>query len=425
LGLLAGWGLRRKRKAPEAIERRVAPMQRPSPRTQFDDRSNMYDDMPSKPVNRTAAAGAATAAAAGTAAVATRTTAAPEPSVQPQPSVNAPSVNQAAPAPTTKQSNSVGVSDETALDDTLTEAEVYLRYGLHGQAEDLLKTAIERSPDNEEYHFKLLECYHDQKSTEAFEGAASVFNQKFPGSDHQTAIAKMSRELTESPSVNDDSNNGGGALGAVGGAAAAGVAGAGAMAAGLAGSAKDAVADTKDSILDQTIDPGTEFSVDELQATGDLGAMTDVDLQTGSPDNLALDDVDLASLDDDGTLNLEEVAGDQMSGADIGTLDLTNPDGDSTFDNLTLDDADLNSLGGVTGGATAGVGAFDDDLSVDSVSPGGDTEMETMLDLAKAYLDMGDSTSAQKTLNDIVARGNALQQAEVDTRVLWYNQRNE
>ena len=129
------------------------------------------------------------------------------------------------------------------------------------------------------------------------------------------------------------------------------------------------------------------------------------------PDNMALDDIDLAPLDDDGTLNLEEVAGTQMSGADLGTLDLTNTD--TNFDDLTLEDAELNSLGDITGDVAGNMpGGLNSDLSVDGVAPGGSDEMETMLDLAKAYMDMGDSANAEKALKDIASRGNPMQMAE-------------
>ena len=39
-------------------------------------------------------------------------------------------------------------------------------------------------------------------------------------------------------------------------------------------------------------------------------------------------------------------------------------------------------------------------------------EVETMLDLAKAYLDMGDSDSASSALEEIIAAGNDRQRQE-------------
>ncbi len=445
LGLLGAWGFRRRNK-PTVDERELRPRaMQPgfTTRTNFDDRQAMQDeDMMSQPQNRvaepqgagTAAAAAATAAlaAAGTAAVVSRDTQADE-TVGDGPGEQASSSAGAEVAATNTNIESVAAKvetqssdaelDEGALDDTITEAEVYLRYGLHGQAEDLLKTAIERSPNNEEYHYKLLENYYDQKNTGAFNEAAATFNEKFASSSHLGRVAEMGRDLEASAPVADkpDDSTGGG-LGAIGMAAGAGAAGLasfkGTAESGIDSALKgiggvDEKADLQsDSMLDQTIDPGSEFSVDELQATGNLSAMDLDPLEFDDQGNMSLDEVDLASLDDDGTMNLEAVAGNQMSGLDLGTLDLTNPDVDSTFDNLTLDDADINSLGNVTGDIRSGL---ESDISVEGdagANLGSSDEMETMLDLAKAYLDMGDNASAEKALKDIVARGNPLQQIE-------------
>jgi len=172
--------------------------------------------------------------------------------------------------------------------------------------------------------------------------------------------------------------------------------------------ADDSAASDAD-LLDQTIDPGNEFSVDELQATGNLNEMVDDVADLDDQGGMSLDDVDLASFDDDGTMNLEEVAGSQMSGGDLGSLDLTNPV-DGALDNLTLDDADLNA--GMGDNIRSGLAAAD--LPGQSPVAGGTDEMETMLDLAKAYIDMGDNDNASKALKDIAARGNPLQQTEAN-----------
>ncbi len=364
-------------------------------------------------------------------------------------------------------------------DDTITEAEVYMRYGLHGQAEDLLKSAIERSPDNEEYQFKLLENYHDQKNAEGFNEAVQVYGNKFPNSANNNRVAEMGRDLNgdadqsvdgksadDSNDSNKPSSSGPGGMMAGAGITAAGAAavvagvttrGKDAAASGL-DSAKDSIgnlggdagidssgdrsdfdmsdldtsgmsdsgdarfdagqmnlSDHSDSLLDQTIDPGSEFSVDELQATGDLNALMKDAPELDDPTNLELDDIDLASLDDDGTMNLEEVVGDQMSGTDLGTLDLTGSDTDN-FDDLSLEDTDPGSgnvggIAGIAGGISSGL---DSDTSADDMVPGGADEMESMLDLAKAYIDMGDTANAKKSLEEIISRGNPLQRAEAN-----------
>lgn len=53
--------------------------------------------------------------------------------------------------------------------DPIAEAEVFLTYGRHAQAEDILKDAIQKSPDRYELHLKLLEIYAQVKNASAFE----------------------------------------------------------------------------------------------------------------------------------------------------------------------------------------------------------------------------------------------------------------
>ena len=436
LGLLGAWAFRR-RKTPTAETKSLRPRGeiRPIPTTEVQARIEqeeaMYDDADTsvRPQHRTSSAAAAAAAAAaavtGTAVAGSKdgdsrdadAPLAPK-SAEGVQETELPASVQPAPAATVAPAANVEAGaaapidaeeEEMALDDTITEAEVYLRYGLHGQAEDLLNTAIERSPDNEEYHFKLLENYHDQRNNDSFNELAETFKGKFPNSRHQARITEMGIELTDPASQPNRSS-------AVTGTLAAGAAGAAALAADTKASAQETASDSMDfftdnasdddGLLDQTIDPGTEFSVDELQATGNLGALVDdeADLTGG----MSLDDVDLASLDDDGTMNLEEIAGSQMSGGDLGTLDLTNPQ--NSFDDLPLDDVDLDSSFGEMSADLQE--DFDTDLTGVTPLPGGTDEMESKLDLAKAYLDMGDRENAGRELKDIAARGNPLQQRE-------------
>ncbi len=396
LGLLGAWALRRKKPAPvkgggrTVRERAEHDIEEPAlgkpVATRFDNqRSNQYENVDSDRPSMGQAAVAASAAAAATgAAVASRGDEEVAPAEQPSVDVDL------------DEERSPPIVEDGLVDDTITEADVYLRYGLHGQAEDLLKTAIDKSPDVPEYQVKLLESYHDQKNTAEFKPAAENFRNRFGESAPQwSRIAEMGRNL-------DSSDGAFSRLGAM----AAGGAAVGAVAA--TGDTAASETEIVDAALDETIDASEEFSVSDLEATGDLSALTD-----SLPDDLdeiSLDEVDMAALDDDGTLNLEELTGDQMSGLDLGTLDLTNPEGDSTLDNLTLDDADFNSLGDVTSGVREGLSGTDIDLDEGTISR--TDEMETMLDLAKAYIDMGDSDSAESALKDIVNHGSDAQKME-------------
>lgn len=64
---------------------------------------------------------------------------------------------------------------EANEDDCLTEANVYIAYGLYQQAETELKKCIERYPDKPEYRHKLLECYFVANNRDAFDSQAQQF----------------------------------------------------------------------------------------------------------------------------------------------------------------------------------------------------------------------------------------------------------
>lgn len=66
-------------------------------------------------------------------------------------------------------------ADAQEEDDLLTEANVYIAYGLYQQAESELKKGIERHPERLEYRHKLLECYFVANNREAFDRQASQF----------------------------------------------------------------------------------------------------------------------------------------------------------------------------------------------------------------------------------------------------------
>ena len=327
-------------------------------------------------------------------------------------------------------------NDSGMQDDTLTEAEVYLRYGLHGQAEELLVAAVERDPDNQDYHVKLLENYHDQKNPKGFRSAATRFQNHFGATAQWERIAQMGRELDPGDSLYSRASAmdiSSAATGTVAGIAAVGAAATGVVSsndsrAADQGSSAQEIVNNSDNIseideladdflrtesedLDDTLDPGAEFDLSELDATGQFGSVSG-ELESTSLEDVTLDEIDLAALDDDGTLNLEEVAGEEMSGLDLGALDFGDVDRDSSLDNLTLDDANLNSLDDMT---TSLRGGLESDLSADDLDTGLNTrvdEMETMLDLAKAYIDMGDNSSAIGPLKDIASNGSPAQQSE-------------
>ena len=72
--------------------------------------------------------------------------------------------------------------------------------------------------------------------------------------------------------------------------------------------------------------------------------------------------------------------------------------------NADLSDLDLPEL------------TLDSELLVDDMGSGGNAdEMATMLDLARAYIDMGDKDSASSALDEIVRSGSPEQVSEAET----------
>ncbi len=68
------------------------------------------------------------------------------------------------------------IETEDSEVDALTEADVYMAYGRHQQAEELLKDAIKATPDRHELLVKLLELYMKNENPDSFE---EVANQAF------------------------------------------------------------------------------------------------------------------------------------------------------------------------------------------------------------------------------------------------------
>ena len=115
-------------------------------------------------------------------------------------------------------------------DDLLTEANVYIAYGLYQQAESELKKGIERHPEKLEYRHKLLECYFVANNREAFDRQAEQFV-ALNGKGKETlwkSIVEWGRKISPDNALYQTgistSNVATGAVAAVGAAAAAAVA---------------------------------------------------------------------------------------------------------------------------------------------------------------------------------------------------------
>lgn len=93
-------------------------------------------------------------------------------------------------------SHSAGSVMDTHDVDPIAEAEVYMAYGRDAQAEEILKDAIAKEPKRYELHLKLLEIYAGRKDTAAFETIAGELYSTLGSSDPVwTKVAELGQKV--------------------------------------------------------------------------------------------------------------------------------------------------------------------------------------------------------------------------------------
>lgn len=358
------------------------------------------------------------------------------------------------------------LQDETGEVDPISEADVYIAYGRYQQAEELIKQAIERFPEREELRHKLLEIYYSAKNTNEYNRLAEELRQSGTEQnkpDVWEKIAKMGRELDPGNPM----------FGIAAGAAAA-VASASAsdeiddLDIQLDSSLTEAgtTADELD-LPERAAESEDELSSIDLSDFGDLSEMesetadSSLSLDSGFLSSLedeqeaatAQKDTDLGDLEinldelDEAKDTIEEVEADSLqlassldSLSELSELDLSDMDTgegaakDETNeialeDSESLDDLDLESLekelellsgeidepvaeepaSQVASLANEEVEANIDELDLDSSD-----DVTTKLDLARAYVDMGDPDGAKSILEEVVTEGSDQQKQEAE-----------
>jgi pilus assembly protein FimV len=317
--------------------------------------------------------------------------------------------------------------EEEARDDIIAEADVYLAYGIYQQAEELLQNAIKEHPDNDSYRMKLAETYFAGKNVSGFGELAAEMHKRSKGTGSRwQKIAAMGKDLIPGHEL---------------------FKGAGANVA-----LDDLVPSPEPMDFDLGLDatgtneePDLDFSLDDdsaLELPDDSQTDTAIlDLEDDSPaapvEELEFDlsetdattpepneeefSLDFAASDLDITTDASEKEDDNSLDFD---LDLsTEAEASEALDELSgaeaEDDFDIDvseELGATAtivekSSASASGNGGDIDLSdLDDVD-----EVSTKLDLARAYLDMGDHEGTRSILEEVVAEGNAAQKAEAET----------
>ena len=312
--------------------------------------------------------------------------------------------------------------------DPLSEADFHMAYGLYDQAAEVVQKAVQRDPSRKEFHAKLAEIHFAANNTEGFIEAAKGLRQVAgPGDSDWDNIAIMGRQIApgnalfgeagptssvdldfgsageeftgeetvvkpEAAPAADDSLDFDISVGGNDGAAAA------------------EPADNSD--LDFDLDIGG-FSEPEEKPAATQSAESDFDLDLGGLDFGGEEKKPTeeprapVSLDEDETQTEFDKALQELS-AFVDT-NLPEQDAGDVVDDggeLNLDEYNFDDIAGEDDGANeSGTGDDEDDIG----------EAGTKLDLARAYIDMGDPDGARGILEEVLSDGDEEQQQEART----------
>ena len=270
--------------------------------------------------------------------------------------------------------------------DVLGEADIYIAYGRYPQAIELLAGVLADEPDRSEVRLKLLELYVETNERSAFDeqlvalvdnceddavlSEARDLETQFSGDGNSDNILDMA-ELDESASVSEEVDT-------------------------LVEETLENTATVDDFDLDLELEEGVEGTITEVDVTT---TSTETDLFELELDeentSVSLTEIEQAVVTEEGDF-ADDLGGDlgidfdpdSESGdtIEISTL----PDGDEMIDELT------------------GNGVEEEDFDFDDAADGANTK----LDLARAYIDMGDQDGARDILNEVVEEGNDEQQKQ-------------
>jgi pilus assembly protein FimV len=281
--------------------------------------------------------------------------------------------------------------------DPVAEAEVYLAYGRDETAEEILKEAMVKNPDRQELKLKLLEIYHQRNDVAAFETLAEELYAALGGRGGKIweKVEEMGRKLNPGNPMFR------------GGAPARGSSPAPSAQAAVPGA--KAAAPTSVMGADILRDREAPASAAETETVGDF----DFDVGSAaagvpSPDTKTGAETNFESLDlgtpTDNAIDFEAGGKDIAAGGiDLGAPSVAAPA-----------EHDIKWEPGSTAAS-----ATTPDVALDSAAPAGESqasgqwdETATKLDLAKAYIDMGDAEGARSILQEVMSEGSEAQKKQ-------------
>ena len=240
------------------------------------------------------------------------------------------------------------------------EAEIYIAYGRTDQAVEVLQIARAQGLSSPAINLSLLECYAE---LEQFAEAASVLNQLESAGDPE--LLERARQIM--------------------------------LDAGTVSSfgAADASVDSADAAVPES---------DQASALSEFSFSTDPGF------DLASQSAPLAEATDDQPLEPLEQDVDTVRAVDYPHDDEASP---AVAEAVTAPDSSGLSLAPLDRGPGDAGEAADEGLESDASIYGAETDpIDSKLDLARAYIDMGDEEGAQPVLMEVIKEGGLAQQAE-------------
>ena len=338
-------------------------------------------------------------------------------------------------------------SDDNEVD-PLTEADVFMAYGRYEAAEDRLTEAVKNDPNRQELKVKLLELYNTTKNRSSFEATAeelyaglgdeadgnpnwqkaiALGKQIAPDNPMFSNAATVSSETTEDilRSSEGDAEGPDSQVMDIG------------LDTGVF-SSSDFSNDGPTEAPTGNEDVSLEFNLDDDDSVGVEGVSTDAfDLNLGTVDeekptmdanaddssaglDFSLDTDTGNQMDEDPTMSMTmDTSATTADTADVDDVDDENPTMSMTFEpeGLNLDDtSDTSSLDMDIGDQSMELNLDATDAADMSLNTDMD-EVSTKLDLARAYIDMGDSEGARSILDEVLAEGNDTQKQEAEQLV--------
>ena len=319
--------------------------------------------------------------------------------------------------------------------DPVSEADVYLAYGRYQQAEELMRQAIVDQPERDECKLKLLEIYYAEENKNAFEDYAIelVASGKKENAVFWSKVIEMGSEIipgSELFAIDEDTDSHGtietgeNSNELESAESAAELTETDSLAMDLEISSFDteiAASNVDGPVSDNFSSPSQDDHQEKDENEFDLSLLETEQLQSSKAEesdilsvdeqeleNSAFDFSSFESKDADPLVNEElESAQNEIESLDFNfSDDDSGPDQDENLSEGSFDfNFDVDSPNTeLEGGSIQDGNQVSDLTDID--------EFETKIDLAKAYIDMGDEEAAKVIVEEVVEKGNDIQKRE-------------